>query len=212
MGIILLGIIALVVFNLNKRKAPTPKNTEETPEKVDEQKIYQYYKKTYFFTKNEFYFYIHIRGTIRHIVCIIVGRLVLVVVVSVVVIGILNLIAGPCIVGDGIESVVVNNGGLSGIARIVIISAACILSGTIIPFRSSQRACRCPAFHLVPTHTTEQRSFINLRAAFLAGINIPLGRARTQRFRKLQRYLTTARTGEAVISRKGGCRKTSKNH
>lgn len=57
MGIILLGIIALVVFNLNKRKAPTPKNTEETPEKVDEQKIYQYYKKTYFFTKNEFYFY-----------------------------------------------------------------------------------------------------------------------------------------------------------
>ena len=57
MGIILLGIIALVVFNLNKRKAPTPKNAEETPEKVDEQKIYQYYKKTYFFTKNEFYFY-----------------------------------------------------------------------------------------------------------------------------------------------------------
>ena len=44
-GIILLGIIALVVFNLNKRKAPTPKNAEETPEKVDEQKIYQYYKK-----------------------------------------------------------------------------------------------------------------------------------------------------------------------
>ena len=57
MGIILLGIIALVVFNLNKRKATTPKNIEETPEKVDEQKIYQYYKKTYFFTKNEFYFY-----------------------------------------------------------------------------------------------------------------------------------------------------------
>ena len=48
---------------------------------------------------------IHIRRTIRHIVCIIVGCLVLVVVVSVVVIGILNLIASPCIVGDGIESV-----------------------------------------------------------------------------------------------------------
>ena len=56
-GNILLGIISLVVFNLNKRKARTPKNAEETPEKVDEQKIYQYYKKTYFFTKNEFYFY-----------------------------------------------------------------------------------------------------------------------------------------------------------
>ena len=48
MEIILLGIIALVVFNLNKRKATTPKNIEETPEKADEQKIYQYYKKTYF--------------------------------------------------------------------------------------------------------------------------------------------------------------------
>lgn len=45
MGIILLGIIALVVFNLNKRKAPTPKNTEEPPEKVDEQKSINITKK-----------------------------------------------------------------------------------------------------------------------------------------------------------------------
>ena len=45
MEIILLGIIALVVFNLNKRKATTPKNIEETQRKPTNKKSINITKK-----------------------------------------------------------------------------------------------------------------------------------------------------------------------
>lgn len=49
--IIILAIIALIVFKINL------KNKKTSKEETDNKQSSQYYKKTYFFTKNEFYFY-----------------------------------------------------------------------------------------------------------------------------------------------------------